>query len=269
MELKFLNKPALLVLTGRHIKGEDGSSIKIALNDVVTGDVVKSGPEASAKVEIAVLQVDPDGDEGQDWTPVEFKLNIVMERKANLRKNAFVKLKEGTGLIGDKKHNLPSLSDEILGQGMSDKALNRTVEHGLKWIHDDKHFYYHPGSQPITRVVFNDVGQVMERLVESNYVPVADLSENEKATQKLVASAFEHLGDVITYDESSSTSLQIPSVPNVGTRTNLTNPYAGQQTDENGSLCAGADRAVPIDNAQSRKGSKMRPCADIFAEDNG
>ena len=101
LEIKFLNKPALLVLTGRHIKGEDGSSIKIALIDVITGDVVKSGPEASEKVEIAVLRVDPDGDEGHDWTPVEFKLHIVTERKANLRKNAFVKLKEGMGLIGE------------------------------------------------------------------------------------------------------------------------------------------------------------------------
>ncbi|XP_057465914.1 calmodulin-binding protein 60 A-like isoform X2 [Actinidia eriantha] len=307
LELQFQNKPALSVLTGAHIKGEDGSSIKIALIDVVKREVVKSGFEASAKVEILVLRADPDGDEGHVWTPVEFKLNIVTDRKVNLRKKTFVELKEGMGSLGEiyfpnsrfsmkkcqlrlearidgtfngarvreaksdsftledyrktyvKKHDFPSLSDEvwrlknisrcgqckkrlhkkniktvkdflkkffldreglqdILGKGMSEKALNETVKHGLKCILDDKYLYYHPGSQPKTGVVFNDVGQIMGRLVESHYVPVADLSENERAeAQKLVVSAFEHWGGVIPYDGSSSNSLQIPSVPNVGT----------------------------------------------------
>ncbi|XP_057465921.1 calmodulin-binding protein 60 A-like isoform X2 [Actinidia eriantha] len=306
LELQFQNKPALSVLTGAHIKGEDGSSIKIALIDVVKREVVKSGLEASAKVEILVLRADPDGDEGHVWTPVEFKLNIVTDRKVNLRKKAFVKLKEGMGSIGEiyfpnsrfsmkkcqlrlearidgtfngarvreaksdtftledyrktyvKKHDFPSLSDEvwrlknisrrgqckkrlhkkniktvkdflkkffldreglqdILGNGMSDKELNETVEHGLKCKLDNRYLYCHPGYQPITGIVFDDVGQVMGRLVESHYVPVAYLAENEKAeAQKLVVSAFEHWRDVSKYDESSSNSLQIPSVSNVG-----------------------------------------------------
>ncbi|XP_057465922.1 calmodulin-binding protein 60 A-like isoform X3 [Actinidia eriantha] len=258
LELQFQNKPALSVLTGAHIKGEDGSSIKIALIDVVKREVVKSGLEASAKVEILVLRADPDGDEGHVWTPVEFKLNIVTDRKVNLRKKAFVKLKEGMGSIDVKKHDFPSLSDEvwrlknisrrgqckkrlhkkniktvkdflkkffldreglqdILGNGMSDKELNETVEHGLKCKLDNRYLYCHPGYQPITGIVFDDVGQVMGRLVESHYVPVAYLAENEKAeAQKLVVSAFEHWRDVSKYDESSSNSLQIPSVSNVG-----------------------------------------------------
>ena len=163
---------------------------------------------------------------------------------------------------------------------------------------------------------------------------------HQAEAQKLVVSAFEHWGHVMTYDESSSNSLQSPSVHNVGASHivagtddpqpsmapmvitsdwnaaydpqpipsylgtisasdsigmenlyshissegrfhnvfessestfleswfgdyntweayHFDEPCAGQQTAENGSLWTGADQAVPVDNAQSRRGSKM------------
>ncbi|GMQ10331.1 hypothetical protein CsSME_00053379 [Camellia sinensis var. sinensis] len=93
LQLQFLPKISLPVFTGT-----------LALIDSLTGQVVYSGPESSAKVEIVVLEGDFDGDEGGNCTLEEFKNNIVREREGKkplLTGDAFLNLKEGIGFVGE------------------------------------------------------------------------------------------------------------------------------------------------------------------------
>ncbi|XVF54173.1 hypothetical protein PTKIN_Ptkin05aG0159300 [Pterospermum kingtungense] len=72
--------------------------------DALTEQTITSGPESSSKVEIVVLEGDFDGDEGDNWTPEEFKNNIVREREGKkplLTGDAFITLTEGIGLVGE------------------------------------------------------------------------------------------------------------------------------------------------------------------------
>ena len=104
LQLQFLPKISLPVFTGTRIEGEDCNTLKVALFDAVTGKVVSSGPESSAKVEIVVLEGDFDGDEEHNWTIEEFENNIVRERegkKCLLMGDALLNLKEGIGLVGE------------------------------------------------------------------------------------------------------------------------------------------------------------------------
>lgn len=104
LQLQFLPKISLPVFTGTRIEGEDCNILKVALVDALTGDVVYSGPESLAKVEIVVLEGDFDGDEGGNWTLEDFNNNIVREREGKkplLTGDACVSLKEGIGIVGD------------------------------------------------------------------------------------------------------------------------------------------------------------------------
>uniref|UniRef100_A0A2N9F7S6 Integrase catalytic domain-containing protein n=1 Tax=Fagus sylvatica TaxID=28930 RepID=A0A2N9F7S6_FAGSY len=106
LQLKFVNNLSLPVFTGARIEGEDlnGSNIQVALIDALTGQTVITEPESLAKVEIVVLEGDFDGDENDNWTGEEFKNNIVREREGKkplLTGDAFVNLKEGTGVVGE------------------------------------------------------------------------------------------------------------------------------------------------------------------------
>ncbi|KAL9439259.1 hypothetical protein AB3S75_024839 [Citrus x aurantiifolia] len=103
LQLQFLNNLSLPVFTGARIEGDD-SSIKVALVDTLTGQIVTSGSESSAKVEIVVLEGDFDGDESDNWTIEDFKNNIVREREGKkplLTGDAFLTLKEGIGSVGE------------------------------------------------------------------------------------------------------------------------------------------------------------------------
>ncbi|KAM7273599.1 hypothetical protein ACFE04_028263 [Oxalis oulophora] len=104
LQIQFLNNISLPVFTGARIEGEDSLPIKLAIVDVLTGQIVNSGPEASARIEILVLEGDFDSDEGDNWTIEDFKNNIVRERdgkKPLLTGEAFFTLKEGIGSVGD------------------------------------------------------------------------------------------------------------------------------------------------------------------------
>lgn len=78
--------------------------LQVALVDCFTGQIVKSGPESSAKVEIVVLEGDFDSEEGDNWTVEEFKNNIVREREGKkplLTGDPVLNLKDGEGSAGD------------------------------------------------------------------------------------------------------------------------------------------------------------------------
>lgn len=104
LQLKFLDKISLPVFTGKKIKGEGCTSIRVALVDSLTGEVVKSGREAKANVELVVLEGDSSGDGGDNWTVENFKNEIVEARKGKksiLKGHTYLNLKEGIGNIGE------------------------------------------------------------------------------------------------------------------------------------------------------------------------
>lgn len=104
LQLQFSNGLSLPVFTGARLEGEDGSKMKVALVDGVTGQIVDTGPGSSANVEIVVLEGDFDGDEGSKWKVEEFANNIVREREGKrplLTGDGVVKLKDGVGLVGE------------------------------------------------------------------------------------------------------------------------------------------------------------------------
>ncbi|XP_022736581.1 calmodulin-binding protein 60 A-like isoform X2 [Durio zibethinus] len=104
LQLQFLNNLSLPVFTGARIEAEECSAIKVAMVDALTGQIVSSGPEASAKVEVVVLEGDFDGDEADNWTLEEFKNNIVREREGKkplLTGDVCLTLIEGIGLAGE------------------------------------------------------------------------------------------------------------------------------------------------------------------------
>lgn len=104
LQLQFLESISLPVFTGSRIEGDQGTAMKIALIDAVSGQVVTRGPTSSANVEIVVLEGDFDGNEGENWTTEDFKNNLVKERagkKALLTGDALLTLQHGVGSVGE------------------------------------------------------------------------------------------------------------------------------------------------------------------------
>ncbi|PSS07816.1 Calmodulin-binding protein 60 A like [Actinidia chinensis var. chinensis] len=102
LKLQFLDKLSLPILTGTKIKGQDNASIRIALCDGFTGQVVNYGPEASAMVELVAIENDFNGYEGDDWSQEEFDSKIVRETegiKSPLIGDVYLKLENGIGFI--------------------------------------------------------------------------------------------------------------------------------------------------------------------------
>ncbi|ESW27387.1 hypothetical protein PHAVU_003G197500 [Phaseolus vulgaris] len=103
LQLQFENSISLPVFTGGRIEGEDGSNLRISLVDGLTGEVVCTGPESMAKVEIVVLEGDFE-EESDIWMPEEFKSNIVREREGKkplLTGDVILYLKDGVGMMGE------------------------------------------------------------------------------------------------------------------------------------------------------------------------
>ncbi|CAL5198292.1 unnamed protein product [Lathyrus oleraceus] len=103
LQLQFENSISLPVFTGARIEGEDGSNLRIRLVDALTGKVVCTGPESSAKVEIVVLEGDFE-EESDIWMPEDFKNNIVREREGKkplLTGEVILYLKDGICMMGE------------------------------------------------------------------------------------------------------------------------------------------------------------------------
>ncbi|KAL5064689.1 hypothetical protein RYX36_026426 [Vicia faba] len=103
LQLHFENSISLPVFTGARIEGEDGSNLRIRLVDALTGKVVCTGPESSARVEIVVLEGDFE-EESDIWMPEDFKNNIVREREGKkplLTGEVILYLKDGVCMMGE------------------------------------------------------------------------------------------------------------------------------------------------------------------------
>ncbi|KAL3740289.1 hypothetical protein ACJRO7_021550 [Eucalyptus globulus] len=104
LRLQLRNKLSLPLFTEKKLEGEGGARISVALINADTGDVVTSGPEASIKLDVVVLEGDFNRDDEENWAPEEFDSYVVKEREGKrplLTGNLRVKLKAGVGELGD------------------------------------------------------------------------------------------------------------------------------------------------------------------------
>ncbi|MCL7039679.1 hypothetical protein MKW94_014034 [Papaver nudicaule] len=104
LKLQFRSKLALPLFAGEEIKGQQGSLILVELIDGNTGNVVTSGPESSAKLDIVVLRGDFNDECSDNWTQEEFTNCIVKERKGKgplLMGDLQVTLRKGVGNLGN------------------------------------------------------------------------------------------------------------------------------------------------------------------------
>ncbi|OAE32411.1 hypothetical protein AXG93_3671s1300 [Marchantia polymorpha subsp. ruderalis] len=104
LRLQFRNKLSLPLFTGSKVEGEQGSAIHVVLQDASSGEVVTGGAEASAKLEIVVLEGDFSLDDDEDWPQEDFENHEVRERDGKrplLTGDLSVTLKEGVGTLGE------------------------------------------------------------------------------------------------------------------------------------------------------------------------
>ncbi|KAJ7523795.1 hypothetical protein O6H91_18G063000 [Diphasiastrum complanatum] len=104
LRLQFRNKLALPLFTGSKVEGEQGSAVHVVLLDACTGQVVTTGSEASAKLDVVVLEGDFSVDEEDDWSQEDFDAQELRERDGKrplLTGDLSVSLKEGIGTLGE------------------------------------------------------------------------------------------------------------------------------------------------------------------------
>lgn len=104
LQLYFRSRLSLPLFTGGKVEGEQGAAIHVVLVDANTGHVVTSGPEASVKLDIVVLEGDFNNEDDDGWTQEEFESHVVKEREGKrplLTGDLQVTLKEGVGTLGD------------------------------------------------------------------------------------------------------------------------------------------------------------------------
>lgn len=104
MQLQFRSRLAVPLFTGGKIEGEQGAAIHVVLLDVTTGHVLTVGPEASAKLDVVVLDGDFNNEDDEGWSGEEFEGHLVKERQGKrplLTGDVQVTLKEGVGTLGE------------------------------------------------------------------------------------------------------------------------------------------------------------------------
>ncbi|XP_076960501.1 calmodulin-binding protein 60 A-like [Bidens hawaiensis] len=155
LKLKFINKIALPVLTGIPLLGENKKPIEIALVDALTEQIVNTGTESSAKLEIMGFHV---GDHDDGWTFEDFQEQIMSERtgKRILQGNTCLQLKEGVGFVHDVRftHDSQHTKNGLyrLGAIVVDTALMKHVEAACTEtfvVKDKRAIYYEKHTCPL------------------------------------------------------------------------------------------------------------------------
>ena len=104
LQLQFRTKLSLPLFTGGKVEGEQGAAIHIVLIDANTGQLVTTGSESSAKLDIVVLEGDFNDEDDANWTQEDFDSHVVKEREGKrplLTGEVQVTLKEGVGTLGE------------------------------------------------------------------------------------------------------------------------------------------------------------------------
>ncbi|XP_024005571.1 calmodulin-binding protein 60 F isoform X2 [Eutrema salsugineum] len=104
LQLRFRTRMPPHIFTGGKVEGEQGSAIHVVLVNANTGNVVHTGEDSVAKLNIVVLDGDFNGEDDEDWTREHFESFEVKERQGKrpiLIGQTHVILKEGIGTLGD------------------------------------------------------------------------------------------------------------------------------------------------------------------------
>ncbi|KAF3544289.1 hypothetical protein DY000_02005604 [Brassica cretica] len=104
LQLQFRSRLSVPLFTGGKIEGEQGAAIHVVLVDSTTGRVLTTGPEASAKLDVVVLDGDFNNEDDEGWSEEEFESHLVKERQGKrplLTGDVLVTLKEGVGTLGE------------------------------------------------------------------------------------------------------------------------------------------------------------------------
>lgn len=104
LQLHFRTKMPPHLFTGGKVEGEQGAAIHVVLIDMKTGNVVQTGQESAAKLNVVVLEGDFNEEADEDWSKEHFENYEVKEREGKrplLTGDLQVTLKEGVGSLGD------------------------------------------------------------------------------------------------------------------------------------------------------------------------
>ncbi|KAJ7517264.1 hypothetical protein O6H91_21G016300 [Diphasiastrum complanatum] len=95
----------------------------------------------------------------------------------------------------------PQKLRNILGNGMSNKMWEGTVEHAKTCVLSGKLHVYYADERHNIGVIFNNIFQLMGLIADGQYVSVDSLSDSEKVyVDKLVKVAYENWENVVEYD---------------------------------------------------------------------
>ncbi|XP_020582812.1 calmodulin-binding protein 60 A [Phalaenopsis equestris] len=99
----------------------------------------------------------------------------------------------------------------ILGNGMSARMWESTVDHARTCpLTNQMHLYYADDLQK-TGIVFNVIGEVMGILMDQQFVHVNDLSDAQKADAKMLAKQVIQNGDIVLpFDIGAATAISSP-----------------------------------------------------------
>ncbi|CAM6049079.1 unnamed protein product, partial [Sphagnum compactum] len=107
----------------------------------------------------------------------------------------------------------PQRLRNILGNGMSNKMWEGTVEHAKTCVLSGKLYVYYADEKQNIGVIFNNIFQLMGLIAEGSYMSVDSLSDNEKVyVDKLVKVAYENWENVVEYDGEALVGVKPPPV---------------------------------------------------------
>ncbi|KAI8017633.1 Calmodulin-binding protein 60 E [Camellia lanceoleosa] len=104
LQLHFKTRMPHHLFTGGKVEGEQGAAVHVVLLDASTGNVVQTGPESAAKLNVVVLEGDFNEEADDNWTKEHFESHEVKEREGKrplLTGDLQLSLKEGVGTLGD------------------------------------------------------------------------------------------------------------------------------------------------------------------------
>ncbi|KAJ9557912.1 hypothetical protein OSB04_012526 [Centaurea solstitialis] len=104
LQLQFRTRMPPHLFTGGKVEGEQGAAIHVVLLDSATGNVVQTGPESSAKLNVVVLEGDFNEELDENWSADHFESHEVKAREGKrplLTGELQVTLNEGVGTLGD------------------------------------------------------------------------------------------------------------------------------------------------------------------------
>lgn len=185
LKLKFQQSVSDPVFTGKEIEGKGGCVLQVALLDDVTGDVVETGRESSAEIEIVALQDDDADKDNQEFDKYIKRVNnankplLVGKLRLKLNKGIGnlqnVKFSHGKDWMNNSEYKLGarvvgSFSGVVIKEGktesfkVKDQRIQYNEKHDPPYLCDD-----------VWRLKnISRVGKVYDRLKEQEVETVED-----------------------------------------------------------------------------------------------